>query len=408
MLGAHMSPRREDRSQGSCSEHERPRPRRALDYTGGPTLVAGDPEVSQVLAHALDTAELDRDRLTHGFHTYPARMHWATAARVIEGLSPRAGHVVDPFCGSGTVLIEARVAGRASTGIDLNPLAIRLSKLKSEPMPRAMLEELALLGSDLRARSEERVQARDPVRAKLPREELAWYDTHVLKEMAGLLEEIEQVEHGRLREACLLVFSSLVVKFSRQRSDTSERAVERRLRKGLVSEFFERKTYELCERLAALEAEVRGPRPRIVEGDARDVGQMVPARADLILTSPPYGGTYDYVAHHQRRFAWLGLDPRRFEDSEIGARRRGDDAGRFEQELFDVLCACAAALKPGGLLVMLMGDARHDGRDAHADEMVAGMAEEAGLEPLALASQPRRDPHANSGRQEHLMALTPA
>jgi DNA modification methylase len=382
MLRAHMPPRREDRSRSPWSEEDWPRPRRSLDYTGGPTLVAGDPELSQLLAHALDTGELDRDRLTHGFHTYPARMHWATAARIIDALAPENGHVVDPFCGSGTVLIEARVAGRASTGIDLNPLAVRLSKLKSEPMPRPLLEELALLGSDLRERSEQRVQARDPVRAKLPREELAWYDTHVLKEMAGLLEEIEQVEHGRLREACLLVFSSLVVKFSRQRSDTSEHAVERRLRKGLVSEFFERKTYELCERLAALEAECQGPRPRIVEGDARDVGRMVPGRADLILTSPPYGGTYDYVAHHQRRFAWLGLDPKRFAASEIGARRHGDHAGRFEQELLEVMSTCAEALRPGALLVMLMGDARTGGEDMSADELVAELADEAGLEPL--------------------------
>jgi hypothetical protein len=272
-------------------------------------------------------------------------------------------------------------------------------------MPLPMIDALADLGTELRARSEDRVQARDPVRAKLPREELAWYETHVLKEMAGLLEEIEQVEHARLREALTLVFSSLVVKFSRQKSDTAEEAVERRLRKGLVSEFFERKTYELCERLAALNDEVRGPRPRLVEGDAREVGEMVPARADLILTSPPYGGTYDYAAHHQRRFAWLGLDPRRFMESEIGARRRGDDAQRFEQELFDVLCACADALKPGGMLVMLMGDARHGGKDVSADELVGQMAEEAGLEALAVASQDRRDPHANSARQEHLMAL---
>jgi hypothetical protein len=314
--------------------------------------------------------------------------------------------VVDPFCGSGTVLIEGRVLGLQTTGIDLNPLAVRLSKLKSEPMPGPMLDALADTASDVRALSEERVQARDPIRANLPREELAWYDTHVLKEMAGLLAEIENVEQPRIREALTLVFSSLVVKFSRQRSDTAQEQVERKLRKGLVSEFFERKAYELCERLSAFEAECRGPKVRVVEGDAREVGKMVPGKADLVLTSPPYGGTYDYVAHHARRFAWLGLEPRRFAEDEIGARRRSNDPARFEEELFDVLCAMASALRPGGMLVMLMGDARHGHRDVRADELVASMAEEAGLEPLAVASQPRRDPHAGEPRYEHLMALS--
>ena len=40
------------------------------------------------------------------------------------------------------------------------------------------------------------------------------------------------------------------------------------------------------------------------------------------------------------------------------------------------------------------------------DELVAELAEEAGLTPLAVASQARRDPHANAGRYEHLMALS--
>src|SRR5690349_11186052 len=85
------------------------RERRALSHVGGGTWVAGDPEMCELLVHALEVDDVDKDRLTHGFHSYAARMHWATPARLLEGLSLSQKRVLDPFCGSGTSLIEARV-----------------------------------------------------------------------------------------------------------------------------------------------------------------------------------------------------------------------------------------------------------------------------------------------------------
>lgn len=387
---------------------ERPRPKLALSHTGGETVVAGDPRVSEWLAHALDVADEPRDRLTHGFHSYPARMHWATAARVLEALDVAGARVLDPFCGSGTVLIEARVHGAEGLGGDLNPLAIRLARVKSDPLDAARRAKLSELASSLRVESEERVRAREPVRAELPPYELGWYEPHVLKEMAGLLQSIQAVEDRWLREALTMVFSSLVIKFSRQRSDTSEQRVERRIRKGLVSEFFERKTLELSERLEALEQEARGPAVRVVQADARHLREhFPPGSIDFIVTSPPYGGTYDYAAHHARRFAWLGLNTKGFEEREIGARRRGESRERFERELFDALASLRRALSSSGLLVMLMGDAQHGHERVPADQLIEGIAEEAGFSPLALASQYRPDFQGGAPRFEHLMALRP-
>jgi hypothetical protein len=379
--------------------------RRALSHTGGQTLIAGEPRLAELLAHALDTGDVDRDRLTHGFHSYPARMHWATAERVLSGLGLGGARLLDPFCGSGTVLVEGRVAGYRGQGTDLNPLAVALTRLKSEPLDPARRAALARAASEVRVRSEERVRARDPVRAKLPPEELAWYEAHVLKELAGLLEEIDRLESVQVRGALRLVFSSLVVKFSRQRSDTAEQAVERRVRKGLVSEFFERKTAELVERLEALEQAVRGPQPQVREGDARRLRDLVEGEIDLVLTSPPYGGTYDYVRHHQRRFAWLGLDPQNLAAGEIGARRRGAAPERFARELGLALKSIGQVMRRDGLLVMLMGDGQHGDERVPADELVGELAESFGFEPLAVATQARPDFRGGPLRGEHLMAL---
>ncbi|MEO7093430.1 MAG: DNA methyltransferase, partial [Polyangiales bacterium] len=124
-----------------------PEARTALKHVGGPAKKRGDAAVAELLAHAFDVGEDDADAArahVHGFHSYPARLHPVTAARLVAGLAPEKGVVLDPFCGSGTVLVESRLAGRRAVGTDVNPLAIRLAHLKVRGLPeeerRALLE----------------------------------------------------------------------------------------------------------------------------------------------------------------------------------------------------------------------------------------------------------------------------
>jgi SAM-dependent methyltransferase len=399
----------------SSSEPPPPHPRAAsrdklaLSHVGGETWVAGDPSLCELLVHALDVSSVDKDRLTHGFHSYAARMHWATPARLIQELELAGKRVLDPFCGSGTTLIEAKVAGCEAFGVDLSPLAVRLSRVKTDTLNVEQRQELLFCANALRIESEELVQARANIRAELPKGEIGWYEPHVLKEMAGLYSRIEALEQPpELCEALRFVFSSLVVKFSRQRSDTSNELVERRVRKGLVSEFFERKAYELAERLEALDqasAEANGTKPNIIEGDARALIDYTRTKFDCIITSPPYGGTYDYVEHHARRLAWLGIKTKRLEAHELGARRRGDDPQRFTRELHSTLQAMRGVLRKEGMAILQMGDGEHGSERVPADELIASLAPDVGFYPLAVASQGRPDFRGGRGRAEHLMVL---
>ncbi|MBC7174598.1 MAG: hypothetical protein H5U40_19285, partial [Polyangiaceae bacterium] len=99
--------------------------RRALSHHGGPVEVRGNAREAEPLVLAFErAAEEPFDTLTHGFHTYPARMHPAIARSLIRNLTRPGGRVLDPFCGSGTVVIEALVAERMGVGLDLSPLAV--------------------------------------------------------------------------------------------------------------------------------------------------------------------------------------------------------------------------------------------------------------------------------------------
>lgn len=404
--------------------------RRSLTHVGGEVTLGGDLELAAELARALDVPPADErapragpdgpDRAhVHGFHTYPARMHPTTARRLVESFSPPGGTVLDPFCGSGTVLVEAMLAGRAARGTDLNPLAVELARLKTRVAGQADLDELVLGARDAAEHAEARRKARAGATRRYPTEDVALFEPHVLLELDGLRDGIAR-GRGDLQAPLLLVLSAILGKASRKEGDTSEKTSQRRLAAGYTSKLFVRKAEELARRLGELARLAPRPAPRVdvALDDATRLRTIASSTIDAAITSPPYVATYDYLAHHALRLRWLGLDAHAFEKGELGARRRfarmrGDEArGAWSDELRAALRAIARTLRPRGKVVLLIADSAV-GRDAlRADALVADVAPGVGLEPVARASQARPHFHgptavafAQTPRAEHALLL---
>lgn len=374
----------------------------------------GHPDIAGKLALALDRAANEpADTLTHGFHSYPARMHPSIARSLLASFAVKEDVVLDPFCGSGTVPIEAMIAGHLAMGSDLGPLAVELAFVKSRLLTHAQLTALRERAYAVGERSTARVQARTAVQARVPKDVAARYAPHVLKELAGLLEEIEQGPNDEDKKTLRLVFSSLLVKVSKRRADTSDKEMEKRIRKGLVTEMFVHKAEELVERYRALRdaAPASSKAPRFVLGDARRLASLAgDRRVDVVISSPPYGGTYDYAEHHVERSAWLGLDDRALRHNEIGARRHqsGETAHvRWDAAVLDVLASIRDVSAQGARVLLFVGDGELDGHRVDAADHLAAIAPHAHMRFVASASAPRPDWLGGAPRREHLVALEP-
>jgi len=88
------------------------RRKQAFSVFGGAIERAGDGESAAALAEMLAPDPGLARALTHGFHSYAGRMHPSTARVAVARFSQPGQDVLDPFCGSGTVLVEAMAAGR--------------------------------------------------------------------------------------------------------------------------------------------------------------------------------------------------------------------------------------------------------------------------------------------------------
>jgi DNA modification methylase len=404
--------------------------RRSLSHVGGAARITGDPAAGALLAEAVsvptsEEAEAFARGHVHGFHTYPARMHPITARRLVEAFSAPGERVLDPFCGSGTVLVEARLAGREGVGVDANPLAVRLARLKGRGTTPEERERLILAAREAAAFADARREARSGPTRRYGQEDVALFQPHVLLEMDGIRAGIERLADAAARSDLELVFSAILTKVSRKGSDTSEHGAERRLAAGYPARLFVKKTEELTRNLALFADELaRAPasRPlRVLEGDARRLDGVDAGSVKLVATSPPYPGNYDYLAHHAARLRWLRLPPQRFDEAEIGARRHleplGPDEGRvrFADELAAVLRAVARVLAPGGAVVLLLADSVVAGAPIYAGDLTAAVGKRVGFVLHAAASQARPHFHAPTERafarrprEEHALLLVRA
>jgi DNA modification methylase len=410
--------------------------RRSLTNIGGAVATWGDPELSRALASALDVgAEEEVHRAhVHGFHTYPARMHPVTAARLVRALTPERGRVLDPFCGSGTVIVEAMLAGRDAFGTDLNPLAVELTRLKTTPRTDEELARLVECARAAAAVAEERRAKKAGASRRFPREDTLVFAPHTLLELDGIRLGIEEQPKAVAR-ALKLVLSSILVKVSKKTGDTTEvrqgrptaRSADpnageapKRIAAGYPAKLFVKKTTELAGRLAEFRDMLPKPAPRArAEVEDATVLEVVPREsADAIITSPPYVATYDYLAHHELRMRWLGLDTRAFARGEMGARRRYADLppdearATWERELARFLRAAGRVLRPKATLALLIADSAVGGAALRADELVGRAAERERFELCARAAQERPHFHrptmrafASKPRQEHLLLL---
>lgn len=406
--------------------------RRSLSNVGGEIDRGGDERASELLAHAVDVApatEADApDRAhVHGFHAYPARAHPVTARRLVDAFAPARGLVLDPFCGSGTILIEAMLAGRNALGTDLNPLAVMLARAKTYPRKPEAIAALIAAAQEVAAFADARRKAKQGATRRLPQEDVSIFAPHVLLEMDGLRAGIEKAP-PEARPDLQLVFSSILVKLSAKRGDTSDEPLEKRVSAGYPARLFVRKTEELAERFAEFAELLPKPTPRarVLLDDAAKLAKVDEGSVDAVITSPPYVATYDYLAHHELRMRWLDLDTRRLAKDELGARRHYErmtpDEARasWERELEKFLRALARVTKRGAPVVLLIADSatprgpRGERPEAlRADEIVADTAAHVKtFEPVARASQARPHFHGptvaaffDKPRSEHALLL---
>jgi len=374
--------------------------KRSLSHTGGRCRLSGDPALAAKLQQCLAVDPDAKLPFTHGFHAYPARMHPETARRVIEAFPGKL--IVDPFVGSGTTAVEAVRAGRPFMGFDISKIPLEIAWARTRIGLPEQSRRVEGAAHRLAGRAFQEIENEFTM---LPwtRKEYEWYDPHTLREIY-VLKMLIDLEEPTLRRLLTVVLSAVLVKLSRQISDSDvNKDMQFRPRpRGAAFRWFSDKSSELTRGLLLLSSDLYKRKvaflePDLRREDARDAKLPLDA-VDLVLTSPPYAGVYDYSRHQARRYPIFDEDPKFAEDHELGSRR---DASKYRQDMEAVLKNLLTSLTPQGRIAMVIGD----GQQVKADAFIPEVTVKLGAKVLAIASQSRKDWSGGPPKQEHLILL---
>jgi len=303
-----------------------------------------------------DFREANTKILTHCFHRYPAMMIPQVAARLIDEYKNsnskrrKSYCVLDPFCGSGTVLVESKIRGMVSWGIDINPLARLIARVKTTPIDIKKLERsYEKLSNQLTKLFKNKITFKKVSTPNFFNIEY-WFKPDVIKALSIIKGEILGLKERKIRDFYKVVFSETVRESSNIRNGEFKlfRIPEEKLvnyNPDVLSIFLRkarRNIMGMRDFLSILNSNGGSKIPAyILNEDARQKTSIPDKSIDLIVTSPPYGDSKTTVAYGQYSrlsLQWLDFnqnDWREIDKISLGGKVAKDNGAREISRILD-------------------------------------------------------------------------
>jgi DNA modification methylase len=255
----------------------------------------------------------DSGYASHDLHAFAAKFPPQLPRAFIRGLTNPGDVVLDPMMGSGTTVVEALLEGRQGIGLDIDPLALHLSRVKTTPLDidrmrdagyKAITQATALLsnGKMIDQNLDQRFDERTKVFIDY------WFLPNTQRELMALMLAIQDVSDTSARRFLELTFSSTIVTKSggvsraRDLAHSRPHLDETKIPKHALEQF----SLRLRKNLASIaQLKTNGTLAAPLAGDARAM-PFSDGVIDLIVTSPPYANAIDYMRAHKFSLVWFG------------------------------------------------------------------------------------------------------
>ena len=224
----------------------------------------------------------------HGIYPYRGKISALDAASIIEQL-PATGCLLDPFCGSGTIVYEAQKHGLRAFGVDNNPLAIQIARakvFKGASSSLSLCESLIEQAKSLLSSGNVEEMPENPRRSF--HEETA-KEIMAMKQLYDSMDDfLKGIFYGTIALAARACNGYMWT------SSTVGKNIEPKEYCDFFAKFASK-----AKKHAKFFAEDSSPDATIIPGDSRKLSELLPAGSiDYVFTSPPYFDGLDYTAYY--------------------------------------------------------------------------------------------------------------
>lgn len=275
--------------------------------------------------------------LTHWIYPYKGKFHPQMIRALMNIIKiQNAETLFDPFVGSGTAVLEAQILGVNAIGLDISPLCVLISKVKTESVD--VLDEIKkykdfyLFKKGGKEPSDERVRN--------------------FYKVAEMMAHSDRSRRGKNFESS---FISGALKMIASVEDYSNAIKKHNLKIG---------------------------KTKILEGDAREIN-LKDESVDGIITSPPYSIALNYVANDAHSLKALGYDLDKIKEDFIGVRGTGlNKFELYDKDMEKAYSEMYRVLKKDKYCVVIIGNVTFQGQEINTTQKVIDYCEKIGFKTI--------------------------
>lgn len=230
----------------------------------------------------------------HRWYRYTAGFSGAWAGSLIEKWKTEGRrNVLDPFAGSGTVMIESMLHNVDSFGTESNPYVYNIANAKlhwndfdSDFLMHECLEVL------------NRARKKEVVDIEFPNLVSRCFSKDTLKKLEALKLTCDEIDDGKLRNFVWFVITSILRSTSPVGTAQWQYIQPNKTKSNVLDPFvaYQRKLSEIFEDIQRLKGTFgKNSHSEVIREDARDIASVPRKWADMVITSPPYANNYDYA-----------------------------------------------------------------------------------------------------------------
>ena len=362
-----------------------------------------------------DFRTADTKRYTHCFHPYPAMMIPQVAGRILDEFGKNSKLLFDPYCGTGTSLVEANLRGINAIGTDINPLARLIAKVKTTIIPLNKLDLYLKNFKDFIFSLRFTSIKNDIIIPRFKNIDY-WFKKETQYWLALIKKYIDKIDDQDIKDFFKVAFSETVREVSLTRNSEFKlyRMTQNQIKKfnpdvlSIIIQKLMRNRQGMAEYVSIKKNNASS---RIYDFNTVYTipESILPQESvDIIVTSPPYGDSRTTVAYGQfSRLSnqWLGLEEfnnvdrrsmggvrrkefRKFnfepldrvllEISEID-RKRVYDVVSFYSDYERSINNISKVVKVGGIVAYVVGNRRVKGIEIPNDEITREFFERNGF-----------------------------
>jgi site-specific DNA-methyltransferase (cytosine-N4-specific) len=401
-----------------------------------------------------DFRSADTKTFTHCYHAYPAMMIPQVAERLLSKYGTQSRSLFDPYCGTGTSLVEANLKNIRAIGTDLNPLARLIATAKTSRLNLQVLDLYLREFNDYMFSVVFDLRQPAIVAPTVTNMDF-WFDKPVQQHLSIIKNFIDTISDERVAMFFSVAFSETVREssFTRKGEFKLFRMTAEQMQRfkpdvfGLMHSKLARNHKGLKAMLEAMSAHKHNAESQVYDFNSSDgIPFIEPESIDIVLTSPPYGDSRTTVAYGQfSRLAneWLGMgDANQVDNNLMGGKnnrtrthtntharvhaaapepkpaaslspslhssleriaqadnKRADEVSVFYDDYQRSIHHVARTVKPSGYACYVVGNRKVKGEVLPTDEITKDFFEQEGLqhiETIIRAIPNKRMPSKNS------------